>query len=213
MSDDASKPKCTTVADGVLDKKTYIDRTKTPVKILFALKEVNSPNGDFSDLCEFLVGKDANPPWQTWNNVVRWALALGAVQGDADARAHISDERRKSVLKHVAVINMKKTPGGRTSNYKEIVRAAEESADIIKRQISECDPDIIICGGSGVSVGLERALGGTNLHWIEAGDRRYGKHGNAIVLDYWHPQYTKNTDEMLEGIVKLYRDAEKEFLS
>ena len=206
MSDDAIKFEYATVVDGILDENTYQDRSRTPLRLMFLLKEANSPKRNLPDLREFLL---EYAPGKTWNNVARWTLALGAVKGDQDACKYISPERRKSILRHIAAVNLKKTPGGSTSRYEELLEAAEQNADLIKSQVSECNPDIIICCGVGVSTGLEKAFDGMDLHWEEAEGHRFGKCGNATVLDFWHPASRNNKDKMAKEIVKLYSVAKK----
>jgi len=44
---------------------------------------------------------------------------------------------------------LKKTPGGANADMSEIRKWATENKDIIKNQISEIDPDIIIACGKG----------------------------------------------------------------
>lgn len=192
------------VDDGIVEPTIYFSRTNTPKRLLFLLKEANDPNGGGWDLKEFL---RMGARWQTWNNITRWAMVLGALNATTTKNVYVDDVLRKEVLSHIAVVNLKKKPGGSTSDAHEIRRAALENANLVRHQIAECEPDMIVCCGSGVADGLEDVLAGEDLCWRSALSHRMGKHGDTIIIDFWHPAARKNKIAMVQEIEGMMRIA------
>lgn len=193
-----------TVKDGIVNRDIYFSREKTPVRILFLLKEANDPNGGGWDLCEYIRN---GARWQTWNNATRWAIALGVTSDQNDDSLYIDDAKRKDVLSHIAVMNLKKVPGGSASCTDEIRNAAKTNAALLKQQITYYEPDVIVCCGAGVADGLESIFADSNPHWIDFIGHRYGTFGKSLVLDFWHPAARKSKANMVKDITLLYREA------
>lgn len=207
MESDAAKTVSSVVSDGIVDPALYFSRAETPVRALFVLKEANDPNGGGWDLRDFL--RDGGR-WQTWNNVTRWATALGAAGGTPAYGMRVDETRRKEVLPHIAAVNLKKVPGESVSCREEILRAAKENAGLIRKQIEECRCDVIVCCGEGVAEGLEEAFVEGELVWAKCSGRRYGRCGDAIVLDFWHPAARKSKSAMVDEISRMHSAAKKE---
>lgn len=195
------------VRDGVVNPALYFNVEETPVRILFLLKEANDPEGGGWDLCNYL---REGGRWQTWNNVTRWALALGAVGAANKSVEGIDEHLRREVLSHIAAINLKKAPGRSTAYSQQIRDAAAENSEIIRAQIVECDPDIIICCGSVVADCLDEMFSEEKLFRGRKGGRRYGTIGRSIALDFWHPAARKGKAEMVNEITSLYQAALRE---
>lgn len=99
-----------------------------------------------------------------------------------------NEKRRKYYLKKIGVINLKKTPGQNTSNYKEISRAASENRNLIKKQVDLYNPDIIICCGTAEDFAtnyLESKL--VNWKMTKRGIQ-YIKCNNKIIVSFAHPE-------------------------
>lgn len=196
------------VTDGIVNPELYFCREKTPVRVLFVLKEANDPNGGGWDLCEFL--RDGGR-WQTWNNVTRWAMALGAMaRGEIKEDVPIDADKRKEVLSHVAAVNLKKVPGGSKSCKDEILCAAKENASLIREQVNECRCDVVVCCGVGVAEGLGEVFANDELLWRESRGRRLGKCGEAEVLDFCHPAARRCKAQMSYEITQMRDAAEQE---
>ena len=136
--------------DGIIDPEYYLNSN---LKILFLLKEVNSDEG--FDLKKFVrEGGRA----QTWNNVAKWTY--GVLNWEKDYNWEEIDDitnTRQNWLRRICVMNIKKTPGGHTSDSKKLWIDSSRDKKFLKRQFElyynnqNLRPDIIIAGGSETS--------------------------------------------------------------
>lgn len=124
------------IKDGIVDPENY----EFP-HILFVLRDMNCK--EECDLCKSL--RETGEGWQTWNNIARWTMAL--LDGDEEYPRSMPKEKRIEQLKRVAVLNLKKEGGGSRSKGDELIAATKQYGKFIKKEISLCDPDIIICCG------------------------------------------------------------------
>ena len=103
------------IPDGAVDEEAFRDGA---LKILFVLKEVNDRNGRGWDLRRYLAGYDEGnhqyPRWQTWSNITRWIIGIRRLPHITpwDHVANIDLATRRNVLRSIAVMNLKKWPGG-----------------------------------------------------------------------------------------------------
>jgi len=132
------------VKDGVVDEESYESSER---KLMFVLKEVNSPGGGNWDLREYVHG-GARP--QTWNNIARWAHGIKNIKNEINWKEirEITDEQRKEQLKSICTINLKKSPGGHTTDNKALEDIAKEDKEFLNRQFEIYHPDLVICCGS-----------------------------------------------------------------
>ncbi|MBF4296535.1 hypothetical protein EAY24_25145, partial [Vibrio anguillarum] len=103
------------------------------MKICIVLKEVNDPDGGGWDLRKFLAdGARA----QTWNNVVRWVTGIRSPEREIPWKEFdvLSQEDRKSTLKSICAMNLKKSPGTHTADYASLNKVANEDRSFIKKQ-------------------------------------------------------------------------------
>lgn len=129
------------VIDGVVDEAEFLS---SKFKIVFILKEVNG--GESWDLREFLYNGGRS---QTWDNIARWTEEILNIDKSyqwAYLEQH-NEERRKTYLKKICAVNIKKTSGSHTSNNKVITAAAKENKEFLKQQLELYHADIIICCG------------------------------------------------------------------
>ena len=139
--------------DGVVDEETF---KKTNVKTLFLLKEVNDP-GMSKDWIDFMEDTkhqaSTDSMYKTWPNVCLWIEALRNPEVDyvdcIDEYGNFATKKLQRNLLEVAIVNIKKTAGGGSSNYDEILDAAKRYGHIIREEIEECImPNLVICGGT-----------------------------------------------------------------
>ncbi len=132
------------VADGVADEDAYLQSSR---KLLFVLKEVNDVDGGGWDLRKFV--RDGGRA-QTWNNITRWVEGIRRLTEDIpwNELAEIDEERRRDTLRTIAAINLKKSPGGHTTDLVALAKVAEEDKVLLNRQFSLYDPDVIVCCGT-----------------------------------------------------------------
>ncbi|WP_421789892.1 hypothetical protein [Hyphobacterium sp.] len=208
------------VKDGVISPPDY---NASALKVVFALKEFNDPLGDGeaidytyeeSDIRQF-VGEDGGRP-ATWDNLARWAIALRSlIEGKPvpfDELPPSSSEMRRSNLKSVAAVNVKKIAGRSKSDYKTIVDAAKYDAGLLLEQLRAYQPDIIVCCGEGVYDGLKGFVFAneriTNLPIMPGNFHSFIVNDRTTVVDFWHPQYPAIEDQdMYQKFVEVARIA------
>ena len=180
------------VSDGAVSGNHYQTSSQ---KIAFILKEVNDKDGGGWDLREFLRNGGRG---QTWNNVTRWVHGIRNLPSRCEWSFYekISEAFRKETLKSIVAMNLKKSPGGGSTDLQALKTVATEDVPFIKKQYAIYDPDITICGGDDTGDFLMKALG-HQMKWQTA----VGDHGDKIrwcsrnadperpkyVVAYWHP--------------------------
>lgn len=115
------------VADGVVHEPEFLS---TRYRIVYILKEVNGGSG--WDLRDFVY--DGGRP-QTWDNIARWTEGILSLENEIPwtELEKGNEQRRGEFLKKIAVVNLKKIPGGHTSDGKTIYDAALDNGEIIKK--------------------------------------------------------------------------------
>jgi hypothetical protein len=194
------------VKDGAADPDTF---AASDPKVLYILKEVNGrkeKKWEDGDLRQLL--KDATR-WQTWNNVARWQYGVEHLNEDINWKKvdYISTSSRRSLLKSIAVINLKKEPGSQQSDMNEIKAAAQKDLDFIKEQIDIYKPDIVICGGTGEIVKELRLLG-TFTKWVKSErDIEYANMKGMTILNFKHPGIRISKRKLFWDVVHTLREA------
>ena len=130
------------IADGVFDEAEWQNQKR---RIVFVMKEANWKD-DSADMCEWVMSEESPTYWKSWNNIVRWTIAL--LEGGEYPR-YVSRSDKTFWLKKTAFLNLKKPGGSARSSDKEIREYARRDANFIREQIGLYDPDIIICCGRG----------------------------------------------------------------
>lgn len=171
------------VPDGMVDPISYVSSN---LKITFILKEVNAK--DSYELIDFLRNGAVG---STWNNIARWSAGI-LFNKTYDEVKDLNKEDRKKYLTPITVINLKKTPGGPSSNDKEIANFAENDREYIMKQLEIYKPDVIICCGTGRYFLNQVIYGQSNRdvdEWIrETEDLWYMWNDGRLVVSVWHPQ-------------------------
>lgn len=171
------------IPDGIVDAQSYID---SKIKVLYILKEANG--GDDWVLTDFL---KAGGRASTWNNVTRWQYGITNIDKDISwgEIENISNETRKSQLKNIAIMNLKKESGGAKAVSKQIWDYALEDKDLLKEQIQIYSPDVIICCGTGDIVKKLELIEKFNKWEKSSYDVTYYQSKDKIIIDYYHPAY------------------------
>ena len=138
------------VSDGIINEKYW---QNCQPKILIIMKEVNSEKDDFTSLSQLVNDRIGHKSqlWKyiAWHNIGRVTNGLLEVHHNMQIIPIKDAEKdRQEVLKNIAVMNIKKTPGGDSSKDKEILKHAENYSELIKEEIKVINPDIIILGGT-----------------------------------------------------------------
>ena len=189
------------IQDGIVDPDHYAG-------ILFLLKEAYSrePGRRTWDLCGHLADYG---PWKMWHRVAKWTDGLLNTTAD-HLEPYCKDmeyDRANALLRKIAVVNVKKVDGKPESDGEDLERFAREDADLLRRQIREAKPRIIVCGNTFAYLqtvfGLKKAQYCDNwYYWLELDGL-----GRVLVLDYYHPAVRYPELMTYYGLVGCYQQA------
>ncbi|HNX36703.1 MAG TPA: hypothetical protein PKM57_18935 [Kiritimatiellia bacterium] len=193
--------------DGVVCERLY---KASVTKLLFVLKETNNTKPAF-DLREFLSQGGHEP---TWGNVARWIIGLRNLQTDIvwkDIEV-LTPEQRTQAYSSVAAMNMKKLPGGHTTDAKLFRKTVAHDKDFIRRQIDLYDADLVILCGSVVAQGFELVydpnIAGrwqTTSRGIPFIEFRPSK----FAVSYTHPEARVQNCLLFYGLIDAVREIEQ----
>ena len=155
--------------DGIVDPDEWCKANK---QILFLLKDYHEKDisrristfktldldkidgkGVF-DLREYL--KSDKKHWRVWNNVSRWAYGLehNLIPYDKKVDEKGNSENRKKVIASIAVVDIKKSPGVKSCNRKDLDKYFKDYPfiyDLLSEQLKLYGKlDYIVCCGDGV---------------------------------------------------------------
>lgn len=196
------------VKDGVVDEAAFGESSPS---VLLLLKEVNDPgpHGGGWDLREFLRegGRAA-----TWDSVCRWLRGIANLPGDtpwADL-VNVDEADRRAAFKSIAAMNLKKTPGGHTTNEKQFWKTASEDAEFLRKQFSLYNADIVICCGSSVAEAFHEFIKpASSSPWkrtsrgVEYLEYLPGKY----VIAYSHPEARVSSNLLHYGLMDAIQEA------
>lgn len=193
--------------DGALGglRSTYLAQR---VRVLFVLKEPNDAGGRWSgsgaDLrlhaAAFAELRSTFPVLLLLAHLAQSAAESPALDLPfAAAREQLSEvSERQRLLESLALVNLKKTPGGPVCDDRSLVAAVAADGDLLRRQLALYRPHLTIAGGSSVH-GLLARLMERPVEAAAAPFTRPCFHDPALglCLSFFHPQATK-------GFVYLY---------
>ncbi len=191
----------TLLRDGALggEHSTYLTQ---PLRILFVLKEPNDSGGRWSGN-----GADLRLHTAAFANLhstfpVLLLLALLAQQASIDpalklkfnaAREQLRDRNRRiALLESIALVNLKKTPGGPVCNDRSLATSVSSDGDLLLRQLALYHPHLTIAGGSSVHTLLAQ-LAGRVIEPAATPNTRpfFADPRLGLCLSFFHPQATK----------------------
>ena len=173
-------PQADFVQDGVVDEQTYLSSN---LKILFLLKEPNSNIGGWKLIDH--VRSDAQA--RTFDNLARWAKGICNLQIEIPWIEIKDISPRTNSLNSVMLFNLKKTPGGKATDENELARVASKYSDLLKKQSSFYNPDIVICCGYAVVRLFDQILFANTVPWpsttrgIQYREFQRNKYGKEIL--------------------------------
>lgn len=176
--------------DGIVSGLDYI---MSNYKICYILKETNSKTG--FDLAKFVREGCCGA---TWNNISRWTAGL-VFNKEFDDVKSINKADRIKYLAPIAAINLKKTPGSASSDYRIISKFAKDDKAYILDELKAIDPEIIICCGTG-DIFIEEILDKKSSDFKKVKDNDdlfYYWHNDKLIVKYRHPQWRRKTSEYL----------------
>lgn len=192
------------IPDGVIDEQFY---NGSSIKVLYILKEVNG--GTNWDLRGHLKGGGRA---STFNNIARWQFGIENIDKEIswDKINYISQEFRKDQFKNIAVVNIKKEPGGASAISKQIWTYSWDDREFLKKQIAIYKPDIIVCCGTGEMV-QERELITKFDKWeISSFGVKYFKITNEgriqFIINFCHPAIRSNAKDKFDLLIKTIQE-------
>ena len=202
----ASKRGNDIVKDGVPCPEEY---EKAKYKITYVLKEPNDYREPDMDLRSLVY--EYGGVWHTWNNITRWTQAI---LKDCEYPEVITPDDRKSWLRKISFLNLKKKNGGSSSSPAEIAKSAKEDSDLILEQLIIYKPDIIVCCGMDL---VADCLADYVFHYKDAWESNRcfyvqlrGKKEKTAVLNCYHPLNLgtkKSCKQLYEDIRNLSKHA------
>jgi len=195
------------VADGVVSEQHY---GASKPKVLFLLKEPNDPGPCRCDLRTYLLDGARQP---SWTNVARWTEGIQKLDVDIPwselSNDAMTDARRQKALRSIVAVNIKKTPGGFTSDHKELKRVAVQDARFLEEQLTLYTPDLIVCCGQVVTDYLKRTIGwasGLSWHTTTRGVDYAALGSGRHIIAFSHPE-ARVADNLLHyGLVDAVRE-------
>ena len=186
----------TLLRDGALggEHSTYLAQ---PIRILFTLKEPNDSGSRWSN-----AGADLRhhaPAFADLRSTfpVLLLLALRAQQITGlpftAARDQLRDrDLRIHLLESIALVNLKKTPGGPVCNDRSLIVAIQQNGDLLLQQLVLYRPHLTIAGGSSVHTLLAQLTGNTVTPAASPHTRPFFHDPRlGLCLSFFHPQATK----------------------
>lgn len=181
----------TAIKDGIIDIDNYL---ASDLKIMWILKEVNSPddeNWDMRDVLKNLkseCGSKVKTGWaNTFNSIIYTTYGILYRKFKEDIPRTDEDPQIIDVLKNIAFVNVKKVSGGAKANYNKLHDFHKKHGEILKNQIEVFNPDVIICGNI---LEIIDDFGNEYINVKENGMVFYlsPKH---IIIDAYHPNNSK----------------------
>lgn len=178
--------------DGVVDEESF---KNSKIKTLFLLKEVNDPdmNADWKNFMEYTKQQaSAETLYKTWPNVCLWLEVLKHSDVTylecVDGYGNFLTKKLQKNLLDVSIVNIKKTAGGGSSNYDEILSAAKNYGHIIWEEIGIINPELIICGGTFDFAKMIYDVSADEIKTLPSG-AQYVVRDNMIILQFIHPMW------------------------
>lgn len=187
--------------DGVVCEEFYKDANS---KILVVLKEANG-NNETVDIVSWLRRFDGPGQDRVWDNVARWVYGIGRfVESKEIPDWHeipaVDPEFKREQIKSICAMNLKKVPGGGTTEWKELDAAADNNKEFIKQQFEIYDPNLTICANVG-DLFMNAMDYGEFCRTTRRGVRWHERENGKYVIDYWHPSNRGPNELLFYGLM------------
>ncbi len=175
------------VIDGVINPEKYINAKH---RVLWILKETNSETVTWSYLKKF---KDKKWLYRCGKSVPTLKRIIYTTYGILrDCKWNdipdANNEKSFEPLQEIAIINIKKIPGGSVSNYDEIQQAYYDNQELLKNQIEIYNPNVVIFGNT------LQYFYKSDFWGLETAEKQKTEYGNAfydtgdkLYIHTWHP--------------------------
>ena len=198
------------IIDGIIDEHKY---NASKYKIMWILKEGNVSDEDkVNDVAiNLCAGFSSGHHRKNALSVPTFRKMIYATYGIIHPETEWSDvpfanEGAYEAILQVAYININKYPGGSVSNSDEIKKAYTKNKQVLLDQIKECNPEIIIFGGTWsyfetadlVSIGWDISLCETKYadeSHIGTTTTYFTVSPNRLCISAYHPAYPRISDK------------------
>ena len=198
------------IIDGVADIEAYIE---TKPRIAWILKEAWGDNGTGWDLSSDVIAEQNSSTISSIPSFKRVAYVSGGIHTDRewdDLPWINQDEDLASSIKKVAWLNISKIAGDTSSPDSRIATAFEVWNDILKKQLDNFDPQVIILGNTFKWV--EKFLGIENIAPIKNDSAwAYVRRDNKVIIWAFHPSKIMKDQEYIDDIVNVLRKVRNVF--
>ena len=198
------------IKDGVVNPKLF-----KYLKIVFILKEANDPEcNDGWDLREYLSDGGRE---QTWDNIALLTYGIKNIEKDFNwevlTHKRTEPDFRKNMLNQICAFNIKKVPGGHTSDTHKLVEIGRMDAKYLTRQYKiYSDSNLFICCGTTTGdVFMNYILKGNDSDWIKTkrGIWFFKMEESKYAIYYFHPEARIDDNLLYYGLI----DGVKEILN
>lgn len=179
--------------DGLLDEKLYVESNP---KVMWLLKDPNTKEkrGDLLEIIKAFISdymaEEDNLPETLRRAAIFSYLIQEGLPEYVSGLASMTDKKLIHGLSSSAIVNLKKTQGGRTADLDAVYEEAERSFDLWTKQMSILKPDIILCGGTYKIVSYlyrdKEVVPDKALRETPNG-LPYLKHDDSVYIDFFHP--------------------------
>ena len=177
--------------DGLINPNQYL---QSKPRILFVLKEPNTKNREAIDLKNFIKNGSYGRR-STWDNITRWIHGIRNLEKEFSwkelNKKFLTVEKKMEILQTACYMNLKKSPGGYTSNEENLWTIAENDKRYLNRQLNLYEPELVIsCGQVVTEILIEIIDDLKEKKWfITSRGIRYFKFGeNRIFIAFAHPE-------------------------
>ena len=131
-------------------------------------------------------------------------------------------EKVRTILKSVAVVNLKKTWGNKNTDRGELVRYVlnEEIREVLVKQMDALNPQVVLCCSPDVfNLATLTYAEDWNIPYTVPSKTMPGKDiclvymNGAIYIDFYHPQYYGKTDEQFSAYAVEVFEHTKAFMT
>ena len=182
------------VRDGAITEEFEASGTR----LLVILKEPNDTTGNWvksnGDMRSFGAsgGRAA-----TWNNLARWSALYANAPLQFNEVDVSTRESRVPHLRRIAVVNLKKTPGGSRANLAVIEEYAIRHRELLDEQLKLYRPDLSLAAGTFEILvklrGKEQCVNPKKGNCF----RYFADDDLGLCIDFYHPQQRKFTNQRL----------------
>lgn len=193
------------VSDGAVSPEAY---SSSSPKILLLMKEVNDLDGGGWCLREFLQEGGRK---QTWDNVTRWVRGIRRLPAEIswEDLESVTEEQRCEALRTVAAFNLKKSPGGHTTDVSAFEKVVERDAEFLRQQFAIYSADLVICCGSIVAEAFHSFMKPSNSgQWCftSRGVEYLKYEPGKYVINYAHPKARVASNLLHYGLMDTVRE-------